>query len=250
MCLNYGMKIIPEIFTYEDVKELYPNIKNFYAFVNRAAKRGEIKKIKKGLYALVDRSTGGIYVSRFQIASRLFNDSYFSYHEALEYYGLTTQVFVSRFTYLTHVYVNDLEFENIVYSSKMSMCNLEIIDHMKENGVRVVSLERAIIDSIDNPGYAGGLEEIEYALDACRDLHLDKVIKMLEYYDKAYLYQKVGYLFEKHFGNRVPESFYQLCLSKSGNKTQYFESKVGFAKLVLKWKLMVPIERSMPDEIF
>lgn len=250
MCLNYGMKILPELFTYEDVEELYPNIKNFYAFVNRAAKRGEIKKIKKGLYALVDRSTGGIYVSRFQIASRLFNDSYFSYHEALEYYGLTTQVFVSHFTYLTHVYVNDLEFENIVYSSKMSMCNLEIIDRMKENGIRVVSLERAIVDSIDNPGHAGGLEEIEYALDACRDLHLDKVIKMLEYYDKAYLYQKVGYLFEKHFGNRVPESFYQLCLSKSGNKIQYFESKVGFAKLVLKWKLMVPIERSMPDEIF
>ena len=129
------------------------------------------------------------------------------------------------------------------------MCNLEIIDHMKENGVRVVSLERAIIDSIDNPGYAGGLEEIEYALDACRDLHLEKVIKMLEFYDKAYLYQKVGYLFEKHFGNRVPESFYQLCLSKSGNKIQYFESKVGFAKLVNKWKLMVSVERSMPEEI-
>lgn len=250
LCLNYGMKILPELFTYEDVEELYPNIKNFYAFVNRATKRGEIKKIKKGLYALVDRSTGGIYVSRFQIASRLFNDSYFSYHEALEYYGLTTQVFVSRFTYLTHVYVNDLEFENIVYSSKMSMCNLEIIDHMKENGVRVVSLERAIVDSIDNPGYAGGLEEIEYALDACRDLHLEKVIKMLEFYDKTYLYQKVGYLFEKHFGNRIPESFYQLCLSKSGNKIQYFESKVGFAKLINKWKLMVSIERNMPEEIF
>ena len=97
------MKIMPEIFTYEDVKALYPNVKNFYAFVNRAIKRGEIKKIKKGLYALIDRSTGGIYASRFQIASHLFDDAYFSYHEALEYYGLATQVFVSRFTYLTHV---------------------------------------------------------------------------------------------------------------------------------------------------
>jgi predicted transcriptional regulator of viral defense system len=121
---------------------------------------------------------------------------------------------------------------------------------MKKDGTRVVSLERAIVDSIDNPGYAGGLEEIENALDACRDLHLEKVIKMLEYYDKSYLYQKVGYLFEKHFGNRVPESFYQLCLSNSGNKIYCFESKVGFAKLVLKWKLMVPVERNMPNEIY
>ena len=241
---------MPEIFTYEDVKALYPNVKNFYAFVNRAIKRGEIKKIKKGLYALIDRSTGGIYASRFQIASHLFDDAYFSYHEALEYYGLATQVFVSHFVYLTHVYVRDIVFEDVVYSSKKDDCNLEILDQMVEENTRVVSLERAIVDSIDNPGYAGGLEEIENALAGCRDLYLDKVVKMLEYYDKAFLYQKVGYLFEKHFGNRIPESFYQLCLSKSGNKIQYFEAKVGFAKLVLKWKLMVPTERSMPDDIF
>ena len=244
------MKILPEIFTYEDVKSLYPNVKNFYAFVNRAAKRGEIKQIKRGLYALVNRSTGGIYASRFQIASHLFSDSYFSYHEALEYYGLSTQVFVSRFTYLTHVYVDNLLFEDIVYVSKKDECDIEILDQMSEEGTRVVSLERAIVDSIDNPNYAGGLEEIENALDACRDLYIEKVIKMLEYYGKAFLYQKVGYLFEKHFGNRIPDSFYELCLSKAGNKINYFEAKVGFSKMVLKWKLMVPAERILPDDIF
>lgn len=244
------MKLIPPLFTYDDVKKMYPNRDGFNSFLRRSLKSGSIKQIKKGLYALIDRSTGGIYASRFQIASRLFNDAYFSYHEALEYYGLVTQVFVSQFTYLTHVYVNDLEFEGVVYSSKKEKCNLEILDQMKEEGTRVVSLERAIVDSIDNPGYAGGLEEIENALASCRDLYLDKVIKMLEYYDKAYLYQKVGYLFEKHFGKRVSESFYNLCLSRSGNKIQYFEAKVGYAKLVLKWKLMVPVERTLPNDIF
>ncbi len=244
------MKVLPIIFTYSDVKEMYPNRDSFNSFLRRSIKAGNIKQIKKGLYALVDPSSGFIYATKFQIASRLFDDAYFSYHEALEYYGLATQVFVSHFTYLTHVYVDDLDFEENIYSSKKSTCDLEIIDRMKQNGVRVVSLERAIVDSIDNPGYAGGLEEIEYALDACRDLNIDVVIKMLEHYDKAFLYQKVGYLFEKYFGNRVPDSFYQLCLSKSGNKIQYFEAKVGFAKLVLKWKLMVPTERSFPDEIY
>lgn len=244
------MKVIPEIFTYEDVKNLYPNVKNFYAFVYRGVKKGEMKQIKKGLYALVDRTTGGIYASRFQIASHLFDDSYFSYHEALEYYGLATQVFVSQFTYLTHVYVNDLEFEDVTYISKKDNCDLEILDQMKSEGTRVVSLERAIVDCINNPGYAGGLEEIENALARCRDLYLDKVIKMLEYYDKAFLYQKVGYLFEKYFGDKIPESFYQLCLSRIGNRIQYFEANVGFAKLVLKWKLMVPTERELPNELF
>ena len=244
------MKILPMLFTYNDVKEIYPNRDSFNSFLRRSLKNGTIKQIKKGLYALIDRTTGMIYASKFQIASRLFDDAYFSYHEALEYYGLATQVFVSRFTYLTHVYVEDLDFEENIYSSKKSTCDLEIIDRMHQNGVRVVSLERAIVDSIDNPGYAGGLEEIEEALNGCRDLDIHIVIKMLEYYDKAFLYQKVGYLFEKYFGNRVPDSFYRLCLSKSGNKIQYFEAKVGFAKLVLKWKLMVPKERDFPDEIY
>ena len=244
------MKILPMLFTYRDIKEMYPNRDSFNSFLRRSLKSGSIKQVKKGLYAVVDPTTGAIYASKFQIACRLFDDAYFSYHEALEYYGLATQSFISRFTYLTHVYVNDVDFGENIYSSKKSTCDLEILDHMKQNGVRVVSLERAIIDSIDNPGYAGGLEEIENALNGCRELNLDKVIKMLVYYGKSFLYQKVGYLFEKHFGDKIPESFYKLCLSNSGNKIQYFEANVGFAKLILKWKLMVPKERIFPNEIY
>lgn len=244
------MKILPTIFSYNDVSHLYPNVKNFYAFVNRAIKSGEIKQIKRKVYALVDRSTGQIYASKFQIACHLFDDAYFSYHEALEYYGLANQSFVSTFTYLTHVYVDDVDFEGIIYKSLKSPCDLQILDMFKENGIRVVSLERAIIDCINNPSYAGGLDEIENALENCRDLYIDKIVELLEYYDKAYLYQKVGYLFEKHFGNKINQCFYDLCLKKAGNKIQYFESKVGHSKLVLKWKLMVKDEGVLPDDIF
>ena len=250
MCLNYGMKTLPILFKYEDIKDLYPNVESFYAFVGRAIKRGELKQIKRGLYALVNPSTGNIFATKFQIASHLFDDAYFSYHEALEYYGLANQSFVSYFTYLTHVYVDDVDFEDVIYHSKKSGYDLEILNRIKEEDVRVVSLERAIVDSIDSPSLAGGLEEIEYALDSCRKLKIEKIEMLLKHYDKAFLYQKVGYLFEKHFGNDVPESFYKLCLSKIGNKINYFESKTGYSKLVLKWKLMVPIERSEPDELF
>lgn len=244
------MKSLPILFKYDDIKNLYPTAEAFYAFAGRAVKRGEIKQIKRGLYALVNPSTGNIFATKFQIASHLFEDAYFSYHEALEYYGLANQSFVSHFTYLTHVYVDDVDFEDVLYHSKKSGCDLEIFDRIKEEDVRVVSLERAIVDSIDSPSLAGGLEEIEHALSNCRKLKIDKIEMLLKRYDKAFLYQKTGYLFEKHFGNEIPESFYEFCLSKTGNKINYFESKVGYSKLVLKWKLMVPIERSEPDELF
>ena len=250
MCLNYGMKTLPILFKYEDIKDLYPSVESFYAFVGRAIKRGELKQVKRGLYALVNPSTGNIFATKFQIASHLFNDAYFSYHEALEYYGLANQSFVSYFTYLTHVYVNDVDFEDVIYHSKKSGYDLEILNRIKEEDIRVVSLERAIVDSIDSPSLSGGLEEIEYALSNCRKLKIEKIELLLKHYGKTFLYQKVGYLFEKHFGDEVPESFYKLCLSKIGNKINYFEAKVGYSKLVLKWKLMVPLERSEPDELF
>ena len=244
------MKQLPKLFSFNELKGTYKTASDFSVFVYRAIKRGDIKQVKRGLYALVNPSTGSIFATKFQIASHLFDDAYFSYHEALEYYGLANQSFVSIFNYLTKSHARDLEFEDVVYKAKKSMCDLFIRDRMKEEDIRVVTLERAIVDSIDCPSLSGGLEEVEYALDVCPKLKWQDVLTLLKFYNKKLLYQKVGYLFEKHFGGEVPQEFYDECLKNSGNTTVYFECKVGYAKLVAKWKLMVPEERSEPDELF
>ena len=206
------MKTLPIIFTYKDLKETYPVVSAFYSFVNRSLTKGSIKQIKKGLYALVDPSTGDIYANKFQICSALFADSYFSYHEALEYYGLANQSFVSTFNYLSHRYNNGFEFNGIIYTGKKCTNQLFVLNRYEEEGIRVVSLERAIIDSIDDIEMGGGLEEVEYALDCCPKLDLDDITSLLEDRNNMFLYQKVGYLFEKHFKEDIPSSFYEYCL--------------------------------------
>ena len=243
------MKAVPILFKHEDLIEVFPKAESFYVFICREIKKGHIKQIKNGLYALVDPSTRHIFANKFQIACQLFDDSYFSYHEALEYYGLANQSFVSRFTYVRAVTSRNVSFEDVIFSSKVNKCELQIINRMKEEDIRVVSLERALVDSMESPSLAGGLEEIEYALSSYRFLKIENVIQMLEYYDKAYLYQKAGYLFEKYYGDIFPESFFNYCLSKIGKKVHYFESKVGSAVLISKWRLMVPKERELPDEL-
>ena len=243
------MKLIPELFSFKDLKDTYKTASDFSVFVYRAIKRGDVKQVKRGLYALVNPSTGMIFATKFQIASHLFDDAYFSYHDAIEYYGLANQSFVSIFTYLTKSHARDLEFEDVTYKAKKSNCDLFIRDRMKEEGIRVVSLERAIIDSIDCISLAGGLEEVEYALDDCPKLNLKDVETLLKAYNKNVLYQKVGYLFEKHFGNDIPEEFYKECLKHSGNTVIYLDCYHGYAKLNAKWKLMVKKERYLPDEL-
>lgn len=238
------------LFSFNELKGTYKTASGFSVFVYRAIKRGDIKQVKRGLYALVNPSTGIIFATKFQIASHLFDDAYFSYHDALEYYGLANQSFVSIFTYLTNSHARDLEFEDVTYKAKKSNSDLFIRDRMKEEDIRVVTLERAIIDSIDCLSLAGGLEEVEYALDTCHKLNLKDVQLLLKAYDKNLLYQKVGYLFEKHFGNDVPKEFYKECLKHSGNTVIYLECNPGEGKLNAKWKLMIKEERYLPDELF
>lgn len=233
------MKQLPKLFSFNNLKDTYKTASDFSVFVYRAERKGDVKQVKRGLYALVNPSTGHIFATKFQIACHFFDDAYFSYHEALEYYGLATQSFVSVFNYLTKSHARDLEFEDVVYKAKKSMCNLFIRDRMKEEDIRVVTLERTIVDSIDCPSLSGGLEEVEYALATCPKLKWQDILTLLKSYNKKVLYQKVGYLFEKHFGDEIPKEFYDECLKNIGNATIYFECKVGKAKLNSKWKLMV-----------
>ena len=211
------------LFTYEDLKDEYSNKNSFNVFIFRLMKKGKVKLVKRGLYALVDPSTENIYASKFQIGCALARDAYFSYHEALEYYGLANQSFVSSFTYISKTFYHDVDFEEVTYSCKKSNDDSFVLDKMKEEGIRVVTLERAIVDSIDNITLAGGLEEIENALDDTPKLNFEDIKHLLKKKDKAILYIKVGYLFEKHLGNNVPSSFLKLCLSKVSKHINYLD---------------------------
>ena len=77
------------------------------------------------------------------------------------------------------------------------------------------------------------------------------MIKLLEHYNKTCLYQKVGYLFEKYYADKIPNDFYKICLSKIGNKVIYLDHNSSRAKLNSKWKLMVKENMGvLPDEIY
>ena len=244
------MKILPKLFSHQELKGTYKTASDFSVFVYRAIKKGNIKQIKKGLYALINPSTGFIFANKFQIASHLFTDAYFSYHEALEYYGLANQSFTSTFNYLTKSHARDLEFDDILYKAKKATNNLFILDRIKEEDIRVVSLERAIVDSIDCLSLAGGLEEVEYSLINCPVLNTKDIISLLKAYNKNFLYQKVGYLFEKHFGNKYSKEFYNECLKHTKESVLYLNCNIGESKLNAKWKLMIKKEKEIPNEIF
>ena len=65
-------------------------------------------------------------------------------------------------------------------------------------GERITDLERTVLDSINNFEKDMGFEELIQCISAIPVLNESRLLSYLEAYDKCFLYQKVGFIFE-HF---------------------------------------------------
>ena len=81
------------IFTPEYVEQFYKNKSAARAAIKRLEALGQIIRIRRGLYTAISGETDAPLASRFQIASALTLTSCVSHHTAMEYYGITDQVF-------------------------------------------------------------------------------------------------------------------------------------------------------------
>lgn len=81
------------VFKTEDVNLLYNNMDSARSAVKRLLKYGMATKIRNNMYTCISGETGAPVANRFQIASHITPTSYVSHHTAMEYYGITDQVY-------------------------------------------------------------------------------------------------------------------------------------------------------------
>ena len=232
-------KFIPYTISKNEVVKEFDSVKQFDNWISKQLKAKKIKKVRNGLYVLVD-SAGYVFSSKFEIASKISKDSYVSYHSALEYYGVANQVFSNVIVCSTSRF-NNFEFEDVEYINKVNKNYTEVVDIVTA-GVRVSSLERTIIDCIDNINLAGGIEEILNALEQTKVLNEEKLLKVLNSYNQVLLYQKVGYILE-HFQDQlsISKDFFSVCRSKQTNQIKYFlQDEYKDIEFNSTWKLMAP----------
>lgn len=208
------------VFTRQDIQEIIQNPKTADSFLSRCLKNGYIKRIKHNYYVTVDIVNNSPLFNKYIIATKLDKSNYISYHSALEYRGYNNQVF-NEIIYSGNNKVNDFEFEYITYHFVQSKCELQI--ETKLDGVKVTSIERTIIDCIDQIDLAGGIEEIYRAFDTIHNINEKKIIEILDFYNKKVLYQRAGYILETFKDN----------LGISGITLDYIQSKIGSSKCYL-----------------
>lgn len=211
----YTSLVEMRVFSFNDALNIIGNVATTKSYLSRMCHEGMIKRIKRDYYSVIDLYTKSDMASRYVIASNITDSSFVSYHSAFEFYGFYNQTY-TEVQISTLKKFSDFVYEDYLYHSIMSNCTKQID---KIQGVRVTSIERTIVDSINMLGKVMDVEELVKCIDFVRYVNVDKIKEMLLEYDKDLLYRKVGYVlsFFKDELNLSDEVF-SFCLEHSNVK--------------------------------
>ena len=211
----YSDLVSLRVFSLNDLFKIIGNKTNAKRYLARMCKSDKIRRIKKNLYSVIDLYDKTDLASAFVIASHINDNSFVSYHSAFEFYGFYNQTYTEMQVSSTN------KFSNFEYGDYYYHCYISKIDKQIDlvKGVKVTSLERTIVDSINMLGKVMDVEELVKCLDFVQYLNAEKIKEMLLEYNIDLLYRKVGYVlsfYKKIKG--INEDFFQFCKNKSNVK--------------------------------
>lgn len=200
-------------------------------------KKGYIEQVKRDLYVAISLETRQPIANRYVIASHISDDATVSYHSAFEFYGYSNQVFYETLVTSDSRFRN-FEYDGITYQRVAPRITGGVT---RKKRVRVTTLERTVIDSINMFNKIGGLEELLRCLVLIPMLDEKALMSYLTEYDNGFLYQKTGYIlsvFAHDLG--LSKSFFTMCKSHlPGGKSYLFREGQNFV-LHREWKLYAP----------
>jgi predicted transcriptional regulator of viral defense system len=215
---------------------------------------GQIIRIRRGLYAVIPRGASKdlFTVDPYLIASRLASDAVLSHHTALEFHGRAYSLF-THITYSASRPLGSISFQSHVFRGTKFPKDLEsqgktqtgvLIAEHAGISLRVSSLERALVETLDRPDLSGSWEEIWRSLESIEFFNLDKVLAYTLLLKNATTAAKVGFFLEQHQAQFMVEDRYLKMLHDIRPRQAHYldRSKRKTGRLVKKWNLVVPVE--------
>lgn len=226
---------------------------------HRLVKKGWLERLRPGQFQLVpaERGREGVADTHPLTAGAVLCDPYFySFGTACTHYGLTEQAFAE-------VYVACQERRRVqtirgiryvlVYVSKDRFFGFRETTVLGQP-VQMATLERALLDAIDRPRYAGGIGEVSrVAARANRRISWEAMLELLRKWRSSSLVQRLGYFLDLHrsdMSGDVRNALIELVLPDSkiqlGSRGRWGAS----GKLVRPWNVLenVPRDVLVPKE--
>ncbi len=206
--------------------------------------QGIVRMVRRNLYLVINPATDMPFADKYELSSYVTPSSYVGWHTALEFHGLAHQSFYNSFVgserRFTSFHFEEIDYEYCASPFEASE-QLGIIRPLGNPYVRVTDLERTIVDCCDRIDRAGGPEELLHCLEGASLLDENKLAKYLALYDKAFLYQKVGFILEQGKGfHHINDEFVSMCHVKGAVHTKRLTNGGDSNLFVSKWKLYVP----------
>lgn len=239
--MNLYFKLLKTpVFTVEDVNKHYNNMDSARSAIKRLMKDGMVAKIRNNMYTCISGETGAPVANRYQIASKITPTSYISHHTAMEYYGITDQVFYDVYV-ASETSFREFEFDGYTYHYVTSK-DLEGVETPAfSGGIRVTNLERTLVDSVKDMDKIAGIEEVIQDIYSMKRMQEKRVLKYLELLSNQFLYQKMGFLLSEHKEQMgLSDDFFEICKSQIGKSKRYITKDMSSGHYVDEWKLVVP----------
>lgn len=219
-----------------------------YRLVARLKKDGLIVEVEKGKYLLLGFEPERVLSNPLFIASHLVMPAYVSYWSALHFYGFTEQVPLTVFIATTKkkrpVSFHGFQFRFVtVQPRKFFGYQREMVGELP---VLIADEAKAIVDSLDQPRYVGGIAEVAKALRAA--LEVVDMPTLVEYANRMgdrSLGSRLGYLLES-LGHPVegqrPELVEGLICSASPVKLDPARPRNGHTNT--RWRVVVNVPQA------
>jgi len=212
---------------------------------------GRLLRVRRGLYAVVPRGVdpGQATVDSYLVATHLTEDAVVAYHAALQFHGRSYSVW-RRFHYQTHKRAKAFSFRDMefvpVQMSKAIRASKEAGGTVSEvphagGRVRVTTMERTMVDVLDQPDKCGGWEEIWRSLEMVEFFDLDAVIAYALRVNSSLTTARVGFFLDQHRESLMVEDRHLKKLqAHSPRQPRYLDNTRKPGKLVVRWNLVVP----------
>jgi predicted transcriptional regulator of viral defense system len=190
-------------------------------------------------------------VDPYLLATKLTDDAVVAFHAALQFHGKAYSVW-RRFHFLTRHRARTFSFRDSEFVPVLAPVKLrssldlggEVVENSHAGGtVRVTTLERALVDLLDQPSKGGGWEEIWRSLELVEFFDLDAVTKYALRVGSALTAARVGFFLEQHREALMVEDHHLDALrEKVPSQAAYLDPAREPGRLLPGWNLVVPEE--------
>ena len=191
------------IFALADAKRIVK--KNTKELMHSLIGKKWVLPLKRGLYVIVPLDVGikgadSFIVHNFVIASSLVKPYYIGFWSALNYHGLSDQIPSTTFIATTQakkpIEILDVEYHFVRLERNKFYGIMEI--EVEGSGVKVSDPEKTIVDCLDHPEHAGGIDEVARSIYfSHQELDFKKIKDYAERSKNVTILKRLGFILEK-----------------------------------------------------